>query len=53
MQNMQCLGSGAVGSARFWLPGFGSKGQNINQKLQKKAFLLLKLKSELLKKERL
>ena len=38
----QCLGSGSVGSARFWLPGSGStkisgsKGQNINQKLQKK-----------------
>ena len=35
MQN-QCLGS-----ARFWLPrsGSGSKGSNINQKLQKKTFL--------------
>ena len=42
MQNMQCLGSGAVGSARFWLPVFGSKGQSINHKLQKKGFFTLK-----------
>ena len=36
---VQCLGSGSVGSARFWLPESGSskicgsrsKGQNINQ----------------------
>jgi len=34
----QCLGSGSVGSARFWLPGFGSKEQNINLKLKKKKF---------------
>ena len=55
----QCLGSGSVGSARLWLPGSGSrsaklcgsKGQNINQKLQKK-ILISKPKSELLKKER-
>ena len=33
--------------------GFGSKGQNFNQKLQKIGFLLSKLKSKLLKKERL
>ena len=31
----------------------GSKGQNINQKLQQKKMLLIKPKSELLKKERL
>ena len=44
----QCLGSGSVGSARFWLPGSvtgsakicGSTGQNINQKLKKKNFTL-------------
>ena len=42
-------------SAGFWLPGYGSgsKGQNIDQKLQKNKILLLKPKSELLKKERL
>ena len=58
----QCLGSGSesVGSARFWLPGSGSakirgstdpdpKGK-ISTKNCKKIFLLLKLKSELLKK---
>ena len=55
----QCLESGSVRSVRFWLPGFaannmrihgsGSKGYNINQKLQKKTFLFLKPKSELLK----
>ena len=36
---MQCLGS--VGSAIFWLPGYGSKRQNINQKMQIK-FVALK-----------
>ena len=27
-----------LGSARFWFPGSGSNGQNINQKLQKNCF---------------
>jgi len=62
---VQCLGSGSgnVGSARFWLPGFGSakicgstdpdpdpRGE-ISTKSCKKTFLLLKHKSELLEKE--
>jgi len=58
---IQCLGSGSVGSARFWLPGSGSakicgstdpdpRGK-ISTKNCKKTFLLLKPKSELLKKE--
>ena len=34
----QCSGSGSVGSTRFRLPGYGSKGQNINQKLRKKNY---------------
>ena len=58
----QCLGSGSgsVGSARFWLPGSGSakicgstnpdQGGKISTKNCKKTFLLLKPKSELLKK---
>ena len=35
---LQSFGSGSVGSARFWIRirVSGSKGQNINQKLQKK-----------------
>jgi len=50
----QCLGSGFLGSARFWLPGSESgsakicgstdpdpRGQNINQKLQKNLFYFL------------
>ena len=59
----QCLGSGSVGSVRFWLPGSGSakicgstdpdpRGKIINQKLREKKILLSKPKSELLKKER-
>ena len=59
-QCLLCLESRSVGSARFWLPGSGfaknmrihesgSKGYNINQKLQKRTFLSLKPKSELLK----
>ena len=59
----QCLGSGSVGSARFWRPGSGSGSAKIcrstdpdprvkknNQKLQKKTFLILRPKFELLKK---
>ena len=30
----------SVGSARFWLPGSGSKGQNINPKLKSKSELM-------------
>ena len=36
----QCLESGSVGSVTFWLPGSGSKGQNVNQKMKKKLFTL-------------
>ena len=53
----QCLGSGSVGSARFWLPGSGSAkicgstdpGGKISTKSCKKNFLS-KPKSELLSK---
>ena len=38
----QCLGSGSVGSAKCWLPGSGSKRQNINQKLQQQKNFTLK-----------
>ena len=59
----QCLGSGSwsVGSARFWLPGSGSRKicgstnldlrGKISTKNWKKIILLSKPKSELLKKE--
>ena len=63
---LQCLGSGFVGSARFWLPGSGyakicgstdpdpdPRGKISIKNCKKKPFLLLKPKSELLKKERL
>jgi len=61
---MQCLGSGSVGSARFWLPASGSakicgsmdpdpRGIKYRPKTAKKNFLLLKPKSELVKKVRL
>ena len=48
---LQSFGSGSVGSARFWIPirVSGSKGQNINQelqKLQKKIVLSVKRKRE-------
>ena len=46
----QCLESGSVGSVTFWLPGSGSKGQNVNQKM-KKNFSLFKLKPKLFKKK--
>ena len=56
----QCLGSGSVGSARFWLPGsgyakiFGSTDPDprgkISTKNCKKKILISKPKSELLKK---
>ena len=42
-------GSGSIGSARFWLPGSGSKKKNIKQKLQNKLFYT-NPKSKLLKK---
>ena len=55
--SMQCLGSRSIGSARFWLPGSGSGYAKIcgstdsDPKTAKKTFLLLKPKSELLKKK--
>jgi len=55
----QCLGSGSVGSARFWLPGSGStkicgstdpdpRGKKSTKNCKKKT-LILNPKSELLK----
>ena len=64
----QCLGSGFIGSARFWLPGSGYglpdpqkyadpririQGVKYPPKTAKKTFLLLKPKSELLKKRKI
>ena len=54
---LQCLGSGFVGSARFWLPGSGYAkicgSTDPDPKTETKNFFTPKLKSELLKKERL
>jgi len=58
MRRNQCLGSGSVGSARFWLPGSGSakicgptdpdpKGKILTKNSKKKSFLLQNPKSEL------
>ena len=63
-EKKQCLGCGSVGSARFWLPGSRSakicgstdpdpRGKKSTKNCKKKTYLLLKPKSELLKKERL
>ena len=63
----QCLGSGSVGSARFWLPGSGSgsgsakicgstdpnpKGKKQQKTAKKNLFLLQNHKSELLKNKK-
>ena len=56
---IQCLGSGSVGSARFWFPGSWSakicgstdpRGKILTKNCKENPFLLLKPKSELLKK---
>jgi len=58
----QCLGSGSVGSARFWLPGSGSakicgstdpdpRGKISTKNCKKKTVLLLKPKSDFEKRE--
>ena len=46
-----CLGSGSVGSARFWLPP-DPRGKISTKNCKKKPSLLLNPKSELLKKKR-
>ena len=63
LKKEQCLGSGSVGSARFWLPGSGSAKicgstdpdpkSKYQPKTATKKILLSKSKSELLKKTRL